>query len=641
MAEKKEINNAYDQVFDFIFSVQKKKVNKPFPKPQPDTDGEYLSALVEIGTQPAIYPLESALDSINSYITKATEIDLGGGVKAGLGSGAFSDSNAYVGKEVAKARAKENFASIGGYLHHGIDGALVSLYAKNNGASAKTSASVGLLFADVKKLRDVKKNNIGKIFGLDSEEDIDMAEENLYKRSVDLLATSLVKSDPRLSKAMILNTIRNGQKIENREDRLRETVERFKMAGLKDPKEGLRVAERIWGKHTDLGVYKDERDYVGEVLKDVSFNGSGKRDSYDSQVRKLSNLEVKTDAQKRSQKNELYKVLKNEYGLEKKEAMLTMKRLTDGLPKQNSRLNIADDTIYSVLVEETMRDALKKGDYETVSRAKIAAKETLENQTGENTLGMRVSRARTFFNWAKDTEGLSRKLLNGEWESFGNEDFNFTQIVKYEKVFDENGSEVGQYIVPAKSVMGSMLGRFYYMHPRNFIKGIFLEGDLLLKWASKWDPTSGKSVVNKKSLSYFLYQARLGKLLSTLKKPFTILSQKILSVVNPLALGLKNFIKNFLVKMLGATGVGGLIVNLLMKFFGDQIAKAVAKITMVVMLGLLGMLVIIADSTGVFYSEDLTRVYTENKERVVENEYDMQNSSGEIFFSNEDLPVIP
>jgi len=643
MAEKKQVKNSYDQVFDFIFGVQKTKVNKPFAKPSPDNGGDYLSALVEIGTQPTIYPLESSLNTINGYIAKATEIDLGAGVKAGLGSGVLSNPNAYVNKEVSKARARENFASIGGYLQHGIDGALVSLFMKNNGATGKTSAGAGMLFSDISKLKDAKIKKTGQLYGLEYKDDWVRAEENVYRRSMDLLAASIAKSDPRLSKDMLLNTISMGQRIDNREDRLKQTVERLKLGGLKDPREGLKIAERLWGNGLkgDQGVYRSQKDYVGEILRDVPFEDKKVKSQNDSKIRSLVNAYNSSEAEeteKRKQKNQLYKTLKNDYNLSKEEAFLTTTRLIQA-PQQNTSLGVAEDALYSALVGELMQEAVQSGDYEKIAMAKRAVKGIFNRPKDYRTLGIRVARARLFYNWAKDTEGLTSKLLNGEWESFGNDDLNFTQIVKPEKVYDENGKEVGQYMVPARSVMGSLIGNFYYLHPRNFIKGVFLDGDLLLKWASKWDPAKGRMVVDKKSTAYLLYQARLGNVLSYYKKPFTILSNKITAILNPLANSLKKLVKNFLIKLLGATGVGGMIVNLLMKIFGDQVAKVVAQITIVVMLGLLGILMILADATtGVFYSENLAEVYLQQQSPTsieIEYEGDTQN-----IFTENDFQII-
>lgn len=640
MANQAQTKNPYDQVFDFIFNVQKKKVNKPFPKPRPDEDGEYLSALVEIGTQPAIYPLEGSLDLINNYISKETAIDFGGGVRAGLGSGVFSDPTAYAKKEVSKARAKENFARVGGYLHHGIDGALVSLFAKRNGVSSKSAVNMGILFSDVEKLKEVKKTKQWAVFGIDDEEDLEKAEERVQNDAIRIFVDSLVRNDPRLSKDMLLDTIRSGQKIESREERFRNTVERLKYGGLSDVKERTKVAEKIWGKGSDLGVYRNEKDAVAEILKGVDFKGDGERRQFDKGIHRIVDRDLQSDEDKRRQKNEIYKTLKNDYKLNAKDASLATLRLTQEIPTKNSRVDIAEKALYSSLVGEVMGSAIQNEDYDTVSRAKDAIKGVLENHSGETSMGMRVARARILYNWAKDAEGLSQKLFNGEWERFGNSDLNFTQIVKSESVYDDTGKKIGQFTVPAKTTIGALLGNFYYFHPKNFIKGIFLDGDLLLKMASEWDPQKKKYAINKRNPAYFFYQARLGNVLSAITKPVNILSQKILGIINPLASGLKKFIKNFLVRMLGAAGVGGMIVNFLMRIFGDEIAKAVAQVTIVIMMGLLGILFVLLESTGIFYSEDITKIFSERNVKSSESSM-MESSLENEIFTDEDFPLKP
>lgn len=640
MANQAQTKNPYDQVFDFIFNVQKKKVNKPFPKPRPDEDGEYLSALVEIGTQPAIYPLEGSLDLINNYISKETAIDFGGGVRAGLGSGVFSDPTAYAKKEVSKARAEENFARVGGYLHHGIDGALVSLFAKRNGVSSKSAVNMGILFSDVEKLKEVKKTKQWAVSGIDDEEDLEKAEERVQNDAIRIFVDSLVRNDPRLSKDMLLDTIRSGQKIESREERFRNTVERLKYGGLSDVKERTKVAEKIWGKGSDLGVYRNEKDAVAEILKGVDFKGDGERRQFDKGIHRIVDRDLQSDEDKRRQKNEIYKTLKNDYKLNAKDASLATLRLTQEIPTKNSRVDIAEKALYSSLVGEVMGSAIQNEDYDTVSRAKDAIKGVLENHSGETSMGMRVARARILYNWAKDAEGLSQKLFNGEWERFGNSDLNFTQIVKSESVYDDTGKKIGQFAVPAKTTIGALLGNFYYFHPKNFIKGIFLDGDLLLKMASEWDPQKKKYAINKRNSAYFFYQARLGNVLSAITKPVNILSQKILGIINPLASGLKKFIKNFLVRMLGAAGVGGMIVNFLMRIFGDEIAKAVAQVTIVIMMGLLGILFVLLESTGIFYSEDITKIFSERNVKSSESSM-MESSLENEIFTDEDFPLKP
>lgn len=640
MPKQNQTTNAYDQVFDFIFGVQKKKSNKPFPKPRPSEDGEYLSALIEIGTQPAIYPLEASLDSINRFIAKETELDFGGGVKAGLNSGAFSNIGSYASKEISKERAKSDFARVGGNLHHGIDGALVSLFAKGSGIESRTAANMGMIFSDVQKLKEIKKTRQGAIFGIDDEEQLKEAENRVQRNATSLLAESLVKQDPGLSKGMILETIRSGQKIENREERFRQTVERLKYGGLPDVKERAKVAEKIWGKGNDLGIYRNEKDGIGEILGGIGFEGTRDKTQFDKKIRAIANREAESEKDRREQKDDLYRVLKSEYGLDAKTASLTVSKLTQEIPRMNTGVDVAEKALYSSIVSQFMGEAIENQDYETVARAKSAVKGILEKQSGTTSFGTKVARARIVYNWAKEAGGLGDKLISGDWERFGNSDLNFTQIVKSEDVFDENGKKVGQFITPARSTIGALMGDLYYLHPSNFIKGTFLNGGLLLKMSSKWDSQTKRYMVNKKSMPYLLYQARLGNVLSAITKPIKILNQKVLGLINPLANGLKKIVKNFLVKLLGATGVGGIVVNLLMRIFGDQVAMAISQVMMVLMLGILGILLILLDATGFLYSEDLTKLYSENNKNssAIELQYTVEDSN---IFTNEDYPIEP
>ena len=71
----KESKNTYNQIFDFLFNIQESKQTlnvKRDPK-----FGGLGNALLEIGTQPAIYPVEVTLEEIKKTIEKESSVQMG------------------------------------------------------------------------------------------------------------------------------------------------------------------------------------------------------------------------------------------------------------------------------------------------------------------------------------------------------------------------------------------------------------------------------------------------------------------------------------------------------------------------------------------------------------------------------------
>lgn len=609
MAKQKETKNSYDSVFDFIFSVQKKKKNKPFPKVQPEY-GVYSSALIEIGTQPLIYPLESAFNSINSYIGKETSIPLGGGVSAGLGSSIFGDPSSYSNKEIMKRRAGNNFARLGAGLHHGIDGALVSLYSKFNGASSQTAFVAGKLFSDTQRAK-----YSSHLFGIDNEDEKVEKEDELFKRGAELMSSTLAKTNPAVTKSQISFLIKEGQKIPIKEERIRFVAKHLKETANVEPQDSLKIANLMWGKESDeMGMYKFKGDTVSEKLKGVEYNGEGNekiknhnKKVYDKRMQDvvLSNKEPK------EKKREIYKILREGYKLEAKSANLVAEDVLS-IKKGNDGIKIAEYSVQNSLVLDTQNLGLAKQDYDTVKKARGAVSGVLEMQASNKSMGAKAARSLLVYNWVKDSGAWGSTFLSGNWEKLGEDDLNFTKIVQKKEVKDSDGKVLGEYATESNSVMGKLLGKFYYLHPNNLIKGLLLDGGLLLKWASD---RNGK--IKKKSLAYLLYNARVGKVFSAFAKPVKILSNKFLSMLNPLANGAKTLIKNILKKILGATGLGGWILSKLMDIFGDRITYIVNQLVIILVLGVIGILFVLLESSGLLYSDQ--KVATVKGESIVDS----------------------
>lgn len=585
MKKKQEQNDVYDSVFDFIFSVQKSGENKPFRKPQP-SDGVYASSLMEIGTQPAIYPLESAFNTINGYIEGEMSVNLGDGVSVSLGSVLRGEGSQEIKKKISKNRAEANFARVGGYLHSGIDGALVSLYSKFNGVSAKTAYNAGRLFGDL------QRTGKGGISGYMTPKENDLQDEMFAQRGTDLKISSLIQMDARLDKKFLEKAIEDINQYDSYNDRVYALDQRLRMFGIKDFRQRHNLVKQLYGDgKQDLGVYKklaeSERDRLDRVLyngdKDIKKNiGLFKRADLERKVRK--GLGGKDES---SRKKNIEKALKDSGIYSLTEASLKASELAKEQTINTGR-DIATSAVSSALVVGITKGST---DYIKIAKAENKVQSLLLKQSGQESLGSKIERRLLLSRWIANS-GKGDILLEGNWEKFGVDDLNFTKIMERQVVKDEKGKIIGSYYVPAKSVMGKLIGSAYYFHPNNLIRGLFLDGSLWLKWASR----GGQ--LNKRSFAYFAYQARLGKIFSMMAKPFNFITTGMVKVLNPFVQGIKKFAKNFLKRMIGATGVGGWIVNKLMDVLGDKLQEFVAQAAQAALLGVVAILLIFLISTG-------------------------------------------
>jgi hypothetical protein len=744
--------DVYSTIFDFIFSVQRKRRNKPFPK-QIDGLSDYASTLIEIGTQPLVYPLESVFDQINGTIAKATEMDLGGGVDVGggfrrgqitggLGSGVFTNPVGYSRAEIGKNRAKAKWASIGGGLHQYADSALLSLYARSNGASSKTAFSIGSIFSDlferemyeekkdptewvlynlakskeekeasseqkiqktkeeisqkadelasrhpgiskesiIKHINDIseysskkdrkaisekyfsnkniseqEKNRISKtidqfvqppsspsITQLASKkrlneksgvrtkdllperfaEDIKAKEEKLFERSVDLRTGVITSHNQSISKEKLKDHIWELQKVESKNERIRKTTQYLMDTGL-DTKKRLEISYMLWGdiKDTkDQGLYKVEvQPEINRIQNQYGITNAG--------IINLLRRKEENRLNPKKAEKEIYSFLKKERGMESQTAY----KLTNEINSLNFNdgYNIAEDTVYWALATDILENMKEKGDYSAIPFYKDRVKQIL-SPSNKDTLGMKVERTLMVGRWISNADAWGSILLDGKWEKFGVADVNFTHIVDEIKVKDDEGKEVGSYYQAADSVIGRSLGRLYYFHPNNLVKGLVLDGSLWLKMAT--DKETG--IVNKESFAYLLNQMSLKNSLGAIAKPLKGLSSNIVKVIDPVAKGVQKFIKNVLTKVLAGTGVGGLLVNLIMSVVGDKITYIVNQIVIIVILGIVGILFVIFGAvSSVFYSDEY--------EEAMLNESIEQTESviGEETFTNEDFQI--
>lgn len=658
----KQQQDVTTSIFDFIFDIQKSGRNKPFPK-QVDGLSDYASALIEIGTQPTIYPLEQAFGQMNTAIGIATEQSIGYGVDAGLGQGAFTNPVAFSKKEIAKNRANASWASVGGFLHREIDSALVSMYARQNGASGETAKKVGSLYNQLieKEMRDrgifgnqkgykyptqrVLAQQLGSELTNDelkeetksrpvdslayrTKEDINAQKDRFFNQAIDLRTEVIAKHHPQVSKRDLKTIIGTLQSERDKNERIKSTVATLQSTGL-DVKDRLKISYMLWGDvkdKDDQGVYRIKEKALDDKMENIRIR-YGLNESTAKQLKTRVKLYKEENYDSEVRKKELYKSLKNDYRLPKQDAFKLATELSS--IEINDGDDIARDSLYLSLATDITENLKMQGNYTQIAGVRDTVRDILRPRT-KATPGMRVERALMVTRWLSESNKWGGLLLGGVWQKIGQGDANITTIVEKRNVIDPDTKKiVGVYFDGTDSPMGKTLGKYYYLHPNNLMRGLFFSGELWLKWA-----TDKNGFVDKKSFAYLMSQMAIGNQVAVLAKPMTGLMKKVSGTVNPMIQNLQRFAKNILTKALGATGVGGLVVDLFMSTISDRLAFIANQIVIAVVLAVVGILFVIFGAVGsIFYSDEY--------EEAMLNQNTQQTESviGEETFTNEDFEI--
>lgn len=223
---------------------------------------------------------------------------------------------------------------------------------------------------------------------------------------------------------------------------------------------------------------------------------------------------------------------------------------------------------------------------------RIQATRFMVNPSRTDSLGSKLERNLLRYRWLKESGTWGATLLSGKWEDFG-KDVNFAKIVEEVEVKGADNRVIGTYFKPSNTVAGRLLGKAYYLHPRNLLRGLFVDGSLLLKWScdkdNKVDPTK---------VPYLLRQFTLNKALAPIKKIFQNITSKLYDFVAPAFVGMKRIVTNLLRRVLGMTGVSGFIASKLIEIFSEQISQIVNKIVVFFMYTAVSLLLMLVLSLG-------------------------------------------
>jgi len=431
------------------------------------------------------------------------------------------------------------------------------------------------------------------------------------QEAIDLKADILAQEDPSLNRGLLSQHMQELQRESSKNERIRRSFELFRKQGL-DKEKSLDLAYSIWGdiKTSEKGVYRISED---EWLKNIRELQTDKKLT-PNQLEKIEGYREIKDPQKKRRQISIF--LKKEVGLDLEEAFERSKALAS-IEVHEGR-DIAKESMYWALAHQLRKKFEKEGKKVSTREIEKMIEKKLDFDNKRATLGMRLERGVLLTRWLSNANAWSSVLLNGDWEKFGVEGLNFTNIVKSKKAKDEDGNVVGTYFVGADSIIGRLIGDYYYLHPNNMIKGLIGDGSLWLKWATNKD-----GIVDKKSFAYLMSKMSLQNSLSIFAKPMQGLSQNVLKIINPMFDKMKIGIKNLAKKVLGATGLGGMIVSVIMNFVSDKFAYVINQIVIAVILAVVGILFVIFGWMGMLYSDEYTEALLNLESSLVQEATDV------------------
>lgn len=560
----KKDESIYDQIYNFLFDIQVSKKRLDIRRNK--NVGDFGNSLLEIGLQPAIYPVGVVMDEMKNLIEQESSVQMGNVDR--LATGVFT-SPMDIHRSVQRERKKRKdnrllslWASVGGNLDANGDGALLAMLAKKFDISSEEATALGRFYRKIKK----EENQIASDKGL---------------WATDFMPSKQDKDFPNIDIELL--------------------GERYKTEREKKKGDIKKISKRI-------------------LLKSVIDSEDSLTEDGDSDeiVRIITDSQIKTEEERKRVLSDLL----HEKGVEEERATM----YSDYLISKNSSvwddndskyLSTSQDTLYKALALRIVTDRVKNSsEVQDITKESEIVERQLRAFINNNrsTYGVKFQRILLTKRFIDNTVSFDKIFLSGEWEKFETKGLGFTQIVKKVEVKDSEGNFIGFYYDNGDSVIGKLIGRSYYLHPKNFIKGVLVDGNLWLKLACGQD---GK--LNKKSLAYALYNLTPGRIikkaLNSSANPFNFLSRILRNkILNPFFGKITGIAKGVLRKFLGLTGVGGVIASVVLSFLNDKFEALIIQIVQIFLITLLGILFTIFISlegiTNKSYERALLNDYT-------------------------------
>lgn len=569
--------NIYDQIYQFLFEIQHSQKNVDIRRNK--QLGDFGDALFELGTQPAIYPVGAVMDEMTSLINSSSSVKMGNVDK--LATGVFTSPSDIIRGVKRERQKKQNermlalWASIGGNLDANGDGALLSMLANKFNISAQEATALGRFYREIKKEENkivLDKAMWGKDF-MPTKKDKEFPDFDVeilgskYKKERAEKKENIVSK----TKDTVIDSIFESEKLLNKE---------------LDKEELLNI---LYSPET---VKKSETPK--EQLPPENLETEEKKENTDKEKPQLTKAE-------RLEKFFINKAVKGEHAkvysnfLLKKNAPLWEKDEID--PK----INYFDLSKDSLLKSMAFRIAMDRNRNPNITYNKLLA-EIEKNERNLNTFidnnqstyGVKLQRVLLTKRFLENTKYFNQIFFSGDWEKFETKGLSFTQVVKRVEVVvgkDKNGKDIKEsYIEHGDTVIGKLLGRAYYYHPRNFLNGIFNNGEIWLKLACGEDKR-----LNKRSLAYALYTLTPGRMISAgikeITKPTNYIAAKIRNnILNPFFNKILSSTKFLLNKVLGIAGLGGWITSVILNSLNDKFEQLIIQIVQVFLISFLALL---------------------------------------------------
>jgi predicted nucleic acid-binding Zn-ribbon protein len=581
MPNNQEQQNVQAQIFDFIFASQN---NPPTRKP-PATGDDFVDIMLDLGTQPALYPINEGMKALSESITAPAVIEEEGGLlKFGPGMELFTNTSDAIRTQVKKNQAKRNWRMLAGGIKKSIDGPLASILAVKEGVDAKTAMKIGRLISGIEDLNSMADR------GLDRNAQykeimkyIDNMESSISKELAEVYEN--VNDENRLKSFM-----RSQQKISQKEDRIANTVEYFTNLGL-SRQEASKISKDLWGEageRKNFGIYYglDENDNIQKRgnLSD-NLNNSSKvlmKYSYErGKINRMQNLQNEIEGLNREAEDMRSQMEDLDYRLqgvrdenEAQRIIGEVQRLQNEMSRLQNRINSKSNDLTSIA-----RRTINMNEVNSLLRMS-------EENGGIPVKGIRgisnsIVNAASIISWI-NRGGIGDNILTGEWEKIGIMDSKglarqFSVIVEDDKDLARLG--YGKVQASANTVMGQLIGHLYYLHPINFMKGM-ISGDIWLKLGKK-------DILKKGNKSFFAFLHSISpqqwlknnKIFQGVKGAF----QKIL----PNSLAIKTFIRNIVTKIIAVNPLTGFIVNFIVNALGDEITVFLTTVLIACIFGVI------------------------------------------------------
>lgn len=583
MAQKQQSQDVYDQIFDFVFESQK---NPPSRKPPPTKD-EFIDILLDIGMNPSMVPVEQVMGGISDALFGQMTLVSKDKVKIGLGKGALTDPQGSIRKGVQKESGKRLWTNINGGVSSAIDGPYLALLAKLNGIDSKYAMELGRLVTMPEKMG----NLLGRGYAVTKGKYYDIKDKE-YKNG--LVYDKNAKAQMNKYRENIISM------YENEISRLQDLSQKYGTAPL-NVKSLQSKLDEVKKLEWDTPNYKDNynkfvRTATFTLTKSalVRRNFEKARD-YDSKIEQqrgffdanLRNLES-TSNRLSSLQNEL-KSLNNRLNMttdpgQRELLIRDMREIQKDY--QSTYRNVNKLSSYGNRLD---RELKRLGEEQSRYVGEVFDDKLLNNLVGTGkrpTLGARANSMINTVSWITQG-GYGDNFFSGEWDKIGiaggiGLSKQLTSIVEEreltlrtritkdgETVFIDKTHKGLSYMESSNTLMGKLIGDFYYLHPTNFVKGL-ISGQIWLKLNKRgFERLTMQGKDFKKSFAYFLYSAAPGRMLNDnlllgyLKEGF--------NKIVPSTQGIKSGLRKVLQGLLGVNPIAGLLVTALINMISDEL----------------------------------------------------------------------